>query len=44
MPLAFVLDKGYAVAAMVVADPNEKRFAFAGDKDVTFLVNGDAIL
>lgn len=44
LPLASVLDKRDAVATMVVTDPNEKGFASAGDEDVMFLVDGDAIL
>jgi hypothetical protein len=44
LPLASVLDQGDAVAAVVVMNPNEKGFAFAGDEDVMFLVYGDAIL
>ena len=43
MPLASVLDKRYAVAALFIANPNEERFAVAGDEHVLFFVYRDSI-
>ena len=44
LPLSVLQDKRDTISAVLITDPKQNGLALAGDEDVRFFVDGDAIL
>ena len=44
MPLFALLDKRDTISAVLITDPKQNGLALAGDEDVGFFVDSDAVL
>ena len=44
LPLSALLDKRDTISAVPIMDPKQNGLALAGDEDIGFFVDGDAVL